>query len=65
MNIKEELKATKEKWIAIGQRLGELKQESDNLQVQGRQLEGRYHLLEQLLAEEEAKEKKDEAQPKN
>lgn len=63
MDLKEELKQTKERWIAIGQRLGELKQESDNLQVQGRQLEGRYALLEQLVKEEEAK--ANENKPKN
>lgn len=55
MNLQEELKATKERWIALGQRLGELKQESDNLQVQARQLEGRYALLEEQLKEEQTK----------
>lgn len=63
MNLQEELKLTKERWIAIGQRLGELKQESENLQVQGKQLEGRYALLEQLIKEEEAK--ANEAKPEN
>lgn len=53
MNIQEEMKLTKERWIALGQRLGELKQESEQLQVQARQLEGRYALLDEMLREEE------------
>ena len=54
MDLKEELKTTKERWIALGQKLGELQQEIQNIQVQARQLEGRYQLLEEQLKEQES-----------
>lgn len=53
MNLKEELKLAKERWIALGQRLGELEQEKASIQVQARQLEGRYQLLEEQIKENE------------
>jgi len=53
MDLQEEFKLTKERWIALNQKLGELNQEMQAAQIQVRQLEGRYALLEEQIKEQE------------
>ena len=60
MDIQKELITTKENWMATVQRANDHQAEFNKLQIQIRQLEGRYALLEELV-----KEASNEDAPKN